>query len=140
MTISRYHRLFFATYGMGPYPCTFCGELIQFDDFDKATRNPKKTQTRPYVLVHHLDGDHHNDIASNLGAAHRSCHNGHHSRENKMWRNGHTAEAIAKRSAALRGRPLSEETKAKISAALTGRTLSDKHRAALSRARRRNRD
>lgn len=50
----------------------------------------------------------------------------------KMGSNHMNAEARAKVSAALKGKPLSEETKLKMSAVRKGRPKSDQHRAAIS--------
>ena len=57
-----YHALFFAANGIGPYPCCFCGHDVEMND----------------VVVHHVDGDHANDVVENLAAAHTGCHTRYH--------------------------------------------------------------
>lgn len=63
----RVHR---EHYGSGPWPCYFCGELVQPWEEDQDTKTRE--------CVHHIDGDHSNDSPKNLAAAHWSCHSSFH--------------------------------------------------------------
>ena len=58
----RYQDVFFAIWGLGPYPCTFCAANVEADE----------------MHIHHINGDHSDDRASNLAPAHRTCHRRHH--------------------------------------------------------------
>lgn len=55
-------EVFFAANGFGPYPCVFCGKLID---------------GRPDA-IHHIDEDQSNDDPLNLGAAHHGGHSTYH--------------------------------------------------------------
>lgn len=58
----RHRETFFMHNGPGPWPCFWCGVLVEYEN----------------VSVHHQDGDHTNDDPSNLVASHRPCHTQHH--------------------------------------------------------------
>jgi len=92
---SRYREMFFAANGMGPYACWFCGGEVTF----------------ALVVVHHIDGDHTNDVVSNLTAAHRSCHNGHHFKELWAERRDEMSQKLSERPR----NPWSEEAKKRMS-------------------------
>lgn len=92
-----YRELFFANWGLGPYRCYFCQELVTFDE----------------VLVHHLDHDQLNDQIQNLMPVHASCHTSHHGRNRATYVRDEAHRR--KMSEAKMGQTLSEETRRKIS-------------------------
>ena len=51
-----YRRNFFAAHGPGPWPCFFCSEPVT-EVGGLGGRN---------LLVHHIDGDHSNDVGEKL--------------------------------------------------------------------------
>jgi hypothetical protein len=53
-----YRDLFFATYGMGPWECYICKQLVYYGDQD----------------IHHLDENQGNNDPKNLIATHKACH------------------------------------------------------------------
>jgi hypothetical protein len=87
-----------------PAPCHFCDESVA--QFGRLRRDGS---------IHHLDGDHSNDVPSNLAIAHRACHTSHHEKGKTRTE----AERMVT-SRALQGHVVAPETGAKISAALTG--------------------
>jgi hypothetical protein len=98
--------VFFASYGLGPWECVFCGAAIKIDDESPRTR----------LHIHHCDEDKDNNTKENLSPTHASCHIRHHhqgitkphmleagKRVHKIGiKFAHTPEANAKRSASLR--------------------------------------
>jgi hypothetical protein len=73
--------------GEGPHNCFFCQEPIE-ERFD----------------VHHIDGDHKNDTAPNLSAAHSTCHRSFHKSGNQnRLGHKHSQETRRKMSASAMG-------------------------------------
>lgn len=95
--MADYVQVFFAFNGPGPWMCWFCGENVHLD-----WSNPFRRGRRS-LAIHHLDGNHGNDVPSNLVPAHGSCHSRYH---------GYLGV----------GRIVSNETREKIRRANTGRT------------------
>lgn len=113
----RYRQIFFDAYGPGPWACYGCHEPVAKDE----------------SYIHHIDGDHFNDVINNLAAMHSGCHTTLHNLERPPY----SEETRAKIGAASRQRTHSPETRAKMSATRLGKPLgpcSDAHRAALSAA------
>jgi hypothetical protein len=82
--------------GAGPYKCFFdCGTVVEFHE----------------LIVHHIDGDHTNNLIENLVPCRRVCHNGHHFKE--LW----TTRKEDLMASPTRGHrvPHSEETKSSLS-------------------------
>lgn len=92
-----YKMLFLASAPAQPWPCEFCTEPVWFS-VDEVRITGKRA-----LFVHHLDGDHSNDVLANLAPAHSGCHARHH----------HTGRR--------KGIPISAAQRAKISATMKGR-------------------
>jgi hypothetical protein len=85
--------------------CYFCGKPI-------IEKSGKKTDS---LAIHHLDGNHDNDIPENRAECHYGCHSKYHSLTEdgqKRW------EAVLK----IRHSFTSEETKLKLSKAMKGKS------------------
>ena len=123
----------------GPKQCAVCGAL----------KSPNRG-----VVIHHMDGNHGNDVVENVQWLCHPCHSRHHQTElmrSAERRANLSASAMgriisqeqrAKTSAALMGRstgPMPQEIRAQISATLTGRVLSEEHRANIGAASKRRR-
>jgi hypothetical protein len=105
-------RVFLAAHGPFPHDCCFCGEQVE----------PWSGHDGRSPVVHHVDGDHFNNVLENLASAHAGCHTGHHKTGMTF-----TPEALEKMAAAKRGTPLTPQHCANVSAALKGRPKSPEH-------------
>lgn len=97
MADRKHVLIFLANASPQPWPCHFCGEDVWLQ---MENRNGARA-----LLVHHLDDDHHNDVAENLVSCHRGCHTGY---------------TMTK---TMTGRTLTEEHKEKISKTLRDKRL-----------------
>lgn len=95
-SVPRTHRVFLETYGSGPWPCSFCDELV--------TSIGRRTGH-----VHHRDEDPENDAPENLAIAHPGCHMRHH-----LEGVPHSPEHSSK--VGRKGRKFTPEWRAKLSA------------------------
>lgn len=56
-----YRRVFQDAYGRGPHPCYFCHGVMPWPE-----------------VIHHVNGDHYDNVESNLAPAHAGCHTAYH--------------------------------------------------------------
>lgn len=67
--MSKYRRIFVDEHGIGPHRCYFC-EVVMPE----------------LEAIHHLDGDHDNNVVVNLAAVHSRCHLTYHNQGRKQSR------------------------------------------------------
>lgn len=83
--------VFAAMSGPQPWRCFFCEEeTVKFD-----LAPPGRGGHRDSPTLHHIDGDHANDVPENWAWAHNSCHTSFHSK-------GRTPSELANRMASER--------------------------------------
>lgn len=132
----RTRKVFLEANGSGPWPCSFCGELVH-----------QLGRRRREGNIHHLDEDMTNDSPENLAIGHHACHARHHAMRRDMsslvkqqWIDGkhvfipQSAEVRHRQAQSLTGRTVPTEVRKKISATLKGRSLSEPHRASIREA------